>query len=130
MMKTPNFDTAFDYSKLGDVRSEIREFLRNDPAMVKPHTDSWSCFDAAFSGRLGRAGFIGMTWPKRYGGGERSSLERYVWSRSCLRLARRPRRTGSLTDKPDRNCSSSGRRIKSGLSCPRSRAANASARLG
>ncbi len=28
--------------------------------------------------RLGHAGWLGMTWPKRYGGGERSSLERYV----------------------------------------------------
>ena len=77
-MKTPNFDTTVDHSKLNEVRAAIRDFLRNDPASSKPHADSWSCFDAAFSGRLGRAGFIGMTWPKQYGGGERSSLERYV----------------------------------------------------
>jgi alkylation response protein AidB-like acyl-CoA dehydrogenase len=77
-MKTPIFDTAADYSKLDEIRAEIREFLRTDPAMVTPHADSWSHFDAAFSGRLGRAGFIGMTWPKHYGGRERSSLERYV----------------------------------------------------
>ena len=77
-MKTPNFDTSIDYSQLGKVRAEIREFLRNDPASAKPRADCWSHFDAAFSGRLGRAGFIGMTWPKRYGGAERSSLERYV----------------------------------------------------
>jgi len=77
-MKTPNFDTSIDYSQLGKVRAEIREFLRNDPASATPRADCWSHFDAAFSGRLGRAGFIGMTWPKRYGGAERSSLERYV----------------------------------------------------
>ena len=64
--------------ELERVRGEIREFLANDPSSAKPRADSWSHFDAAFSGRLGRAGYIGMTWPKRYGGGERSSLERYV----------------------------------------------------
>ncbi|MGH7880395.1 MAG: acyl-CoA dehydrogenase family protein [Candidatus Binataceae bacterium] len=60
------------------VRTAIREFLAGDPAMKTPHADSWSHFDADFSRRLGAAGFIGMTWPRRYGGGERSSLERYV----------------------------------------------------
>ena len=77
-MKTPNFDARMNYPELERVRAEIREFLANDPASAMPRADSWSHFDAAFSGRLGRAGFIGMTWPKRYGGGERTSLERYV----------------------------------------------------
>src|ERR1700677_5070018 len=76
-MKTPNFDARMNYPELERVRAEIREFLANDPASAMPRADSWSHFDAAFSGRLGRAGFIGMTWPKRYGGGERTSLERY-----------------------------------------------------
>jgi alkylation response protein AidB-like acyl-CoA dehydrogenase len=35
-------------------------------------------FDADFSRRCGESGFIGMTWPKAFGGGERSPLERYV----------------------------------------------------
>ncbi|HVN88526.1 MAG TPA: acyl-CoA dehydrogenase family protein [Candidatus Binataceae bacterium] len=77
-MKTPNFDSTVDPAQLADVRAEIRQFLRNDPATATPHADSWSAFDTAFSKRLGAAGFIGMTWPKQYGGHERSSLERYV----------------------------------------------------
>jgi alkylation response protein AidB-like acyl-CoA dehydrogenase len=77
-MKTPHFDVSTDHSELEPIRIAIREFLASDPAMATPHADSWSHFDAAFSRRLGRAGFIGMTWPKRYGGHERSSLERYV----------------------------------------------------
>jgi alkylation response protein AidB-like acyl-CoA dehydrogenase len=77
-MKTPNFDARMNQAELEGVRAEIREFLANDPATSTPHADSWSHFDAAFSRRLGRAGYIGMTWPKRYGGGERNSLERYV----------------------------------------------------
>ena len=39
---------------------------------------SWTHGDPAFSRALGRRGYIGMTWPKRYGGGERTALERYV----------------------------------------------------
>jgi len=77
-MKTPNFEIRMTYPELDEVRTGIREFLANDPALAHPVADSWSHFDAAFSGRLGRAGYIGMTWPKRYGGSERSSIERYV----------------------------------------------------
>src|SRR3546814_5477786 len=34
--------------------------------------------DPAFSRMLGAAGLLGITWPRKYGGGERSALERYV----------------------------------------------------
>jgi alkylation response protein AidB-like acyl-CoA dehydrogenase len=77
-MKTPSFDIPAKDPALERVRSEIREFLAGDPALRTPRADCWSHFDPAFSGRLGRAGFIGMTWPKKYGGHERNSLERYV----------------------------------------------------
>ncbi|MET8354662.1 acyl-CoA dehydrogenase family protein [Micromonospora sp. NPDC005206] len=44
-----------------------------------PGVDTWlSSFDAEFSRRLGERGWLGMTWPKRYGGHERSALERFV----------------------------------------------------
>ena len=39
---------------------------------------SWNGVDPAFSRKLGRRGWLGLTWPKRYGGHERSALERYV----------------------------------------------------
>ena len=34
--------------------------------------------DPAFSRKCGERGYLGMTWPKDYGGHERSALERYV----------------------------------------------------
>ena len=77
-MKTPNFDARMNYSEMERVRGEIRDFLAKDPASATPRADSWSHFDAAFSRRLGQAGYIGMTWPRKYGGHERSSIERYV----------------------------------------------------
>ena len=62
------------------LRLEVRAFLADELAARTPEqkAQSWTGFDAAFSRRLGERGWIGMTWPKRYGGHERSALERYV----------------------------------------------------
>jgi hypothetical protein len=62
------------------LRQEVRAFLRTELAERKPvqKAESWTGMDAAFSRKMGQRGWIGMTWPKQYGGHERSSLERYV----------------------------------------------------
>jgi alkylation response protein AidB-like acyl-CoA dehydrogenase len=62
------------------LRAEVREFLRAEEAATpaERRANSWSVFDAAFSRKLAARGWIGMTWPRHYGGGERSALERYV----------------------------------------------------
>jgi hypothetical protein len=62
------------------VRREVREFLRETLEDYTPlqRAHSWMGFDSDFSQKLGQRGWIGMTWPKQYGGQERSSLERYV----------------------------------------------------
>jgi alkylation response protein AidB-like acyl-CoA dehydrogenase len=62
------------------LRAEVRAFLAGALRGVPPvlRARSWSGFDAGFSRQVGARGWIGMTWPKRYGGGERSFLERYV----------------------------------------------------
>ena len=63
------------------LRLEVREFLRDELAASAfvPRCDAWlSGADPAFSRRLGVRGWLGMTWPRRYGGGERSPLERHV----------------------------------------------------
>lgn len=62
------------------LRLEVRAFLQE---AMKDYTaadlaKSWLGFDRNFSRKLAERGWIGMTWPKRYGGGERSALERYV----------------------------------------------------
>lgn len=67
-----------DLDTFGEFRERVRSFLADDPATREPHADSWSQFDAAFSRRLAAKGFLGLTWPKTYGGGERSSLERFI----------------------------------------------------
>jgi len=62
------------------LREEVRDFLRAELGDRAParRAHSWGGFDRAFSRKVGARGWIGMTWPERYGGHERSSLERYV----------------------------------------------------
>jgi alkylation response protein AidB-like acyl-CoA dehydrogenase len=61
-------------------RDEVRAFIRaemGDRPSVR-RARSWGGHDPEFSRKLGARGWIGLTWPKRYGGQERSFLERYV----------------------------------------------------
>ena len=60
------------------LRSEVRAFIAQERATVAftPSRNSWSSFDADFSRKCGERGYIGMRWPKEYGGHERSALER------------------------------------------------------
>jgi len=62
------------------LRSEVREFLRETLRDRAPHmrARSWGGFDREFSRKVGARGWIGLTWPRKYGGHERSALERYV----------------------------------------------------
>ena len=68
------------------LRGEVRDFIAGELAagFWVPNSDFGSHRSAAFSRRLGARGWIGMTWPKRYGGGERSMLERYVVTEELL----------------------------------------------
>jgi alkylation response protein AidB-like acyl-CoA dehydrogenase len=62
------------------LRAELRAFLAEAGRDWSPRVRaySWMGFDRDFSREVGRRGWIGMTWPKEYGGGERTALERYV----------------------------------------------------
>ena len=62
------------------LRHEVRDFLRVELADRKPveRAESWTGMCPDFSRKMGKRGWIGMTWPKQHGGHERSSLERYV----------------------------------------------------
>lgn len=69
------------------LRVEVREFLDTQRASggFVPMADCWaSGFSAEFSRKLGQRGWLGMTWPKEFGGHERSFLERYVVTEELL----------------------------------------------
>jgi len=74
------FDRPPEIKELDALRAEVREFLATELAGYSPmqRADSWAGYDAEFSRKVGARGWIGMTWPKRYGGRERTSFERYV----------------------------------------------------
>lgn len=59
-------------------RLQVRAFLAEDPAAKEPRADCWSHVDLDFSRRLAAQGLLGLTWPKCYGGQERSALERFI----------------------------------------------------
>ncbi len=59
-----------------EVRTFLGDWLRNAAPIQR--AQSWGGFDREFSRLVGARGWIGMTWPKEYGGAERSGLERYV----------------------------------------------------
>jgi acyl-CoA dehydrogenase len=68
------------------LRDEVRGFIAAEKAAggCQVSSDFGGHFSAEFSRRLGEKGWIGMTWPRRYGGGERTALERYVVTEELL----------------------------------------------
>ncbi len=67
-------------AEIEELRREVRAFLADELAGRSPAARawSWSGFDRDFSRKLGERGWIGMTWPKKYGGHEKSALHRYA----------------------------------------------------
>src|SRR5436190_19125305 len=84
-----------------DLRREVRAFIAqevaagsfdpNDPRQGDLHNPE-------LSRRIGARGWIGMTWPKKYGGGERSFLARYVVTEE-FRVANAPVRLHFTADR-------------------------------
>jgi len=76
-MATPMF--RFDPVQLPAEAIALRQDVRT---FIKKHEHlmgfSRGEFNRDFSRAMGQNGWIGMTWPKQYGGHERSSFERYV----------------------------------------------------
>jgi alkylation response protein AidB-like acyl-CoA dehydrogenase len=67
------------------LREEVRAFLDENKAhFPKPNSDFSSGHDPKFSRKLGEKGWIGMSWPKQYGGSERTFFERYVVTEELL----------------------------------------------
>lgn len=64
-----------------ELRSRLRSFLADEIAAGSfiPRCDTWlSQHDPGFSKKLGAAGFLGLPWPKEYGGHGRTALDRFV----------------------------------------------------
>jgi alkylation response protein AidB-like acyl-CoA dehydrogenase len=79
-MATFHFELTELPPETESLRAEVRAFLAETLSDRSPHqrARSWGGFDRAFSRKIAERGWIGMTWPKAYGGHERTALERYV----------------------------------------------------
>ena len=80
-MSTPFKFSLTDFPPEAEtLRSEVRAFLEtnldNVPQEIKAET--WSGADPQFSKKVGKKGWIGLSWPKKHGGAGRSAMERYV----------------------------------------------------
>jgi alkylation response protein AidB-like acyl-CoA dehydrogenase len=75
-----------DNAEVIALRAEFRAFLTRELASRSPRqrSDNWYGYDRGFSRAMGQAGYLGMTWPKQYGGHERSAFERAVIVEECL----------------------------------------------
>ncbi|MFK7945016.1 MAG: acyl-CoA dehydrogenase family protein [Paracoccaceae bacterium] len=81
MQTAIKFDQMRLPTETEELRADVRAFLADevargtfDPGLGLKQTG----FDRGFSQRVGKKGWIGMTWPKQYGGQERTYLDRYV----------------------------------------------------
>ncbi len=67
---------AEDEALRPEIRALIADTIAQMPTDVRAR--SWQGFDAAFSRRLGQAGFVGLSLPKEYGGAGRGPFTRFV----------------------------------------------------
>lgn len=67
-------------SDIAALRTDLRAWLAVNQLQgdLVARANCWVSFHAGFSRALGAAGYVGMTLPARYGGGDRHPLERYV----------------------------------------------------
>ncbi len=71
----------------GSLREQVRRFLRSEleSGGFTPGPDCWvSGVSPDFSRKVGDMGWIGMTWPRQYGGHELSALHRLVVTEELL----------------------------------------------
>ncbi|WP_166261982.1 acyl-CoA dehydrogenase family protein [Marinobacter salicampi] len=82
-----NFPAPVIDDSVNRLRREVRAFLHEEirRGSFRPVTDCWcSGIDPDFSRKLGQRGWLGVTWPKQYGGQELSALHRYVITEELL----------------------------------------------
>jgi alkylation response protein AidB-like acyl-CoA dehydrogenase len=77
-------DFAWD-PELEALRAEADDFARQVTEGLDVREDSWIVgYDPEVSAELGRRGWLGMTWPRAYGGHERSPIERFIVTEALI----------------------------------------------
>jgi alkylation response protein AidB-like acyl-CoA dehydrogenase len=76
----PDYSGGTPRPDVSALRADVRAFLEEErqAGTIVPGLQSWTTFDRGFSERAAQRGFLALTWPKRFGGQERTAFERYV----------------------------------------------------
>jgi alkylation response protein AidB-like acyl-CoA dehydrogenase len=86
-MSKYNFPSIIETNELSNLRLEVRNFITKsiNDGDFSPTADAW-VFSANpdFSKKIGTMGWLGMSFPKKYGGHERTALERYIVTEELL----------------------------------------------
>jgi alkylation response protein AidB-like acyl-CoA dehydrogenase len=99
MANTFEFDPIELPPECKELRKEVRAFLKQEMEAGTFSPQGKRGDNAAlFAKKVGAKGWIGMTWPKEYGGGGRTQLERYVVTEEML-AHRAPTRHYSTADR-------------------------------
>jgi len=90
------------------LRREVRQFLAEElpPGSYRPGLGMGAGHDPAFSKKMAARGWVGMALPKRYGGHDRSAVDRFIVVEEMLRWGAPvgahwvgDRQTGSVIDR-------------------------------
>ena len=71
-----------------DFRQEVRDFLEDEikKGTFRPMCDGWiQGFSWDFTKKVAGKGWLGITWPKQYGGLGRSHIDRLILTEEMLR---------------------------------------------
>ncbi|MBI2288006.1 MAG: acyl-CoA dehydrogenase family protein, partial [Chloroflexi bacterium] len=69
-------------------RQEVRNFLEEElkQGSFQPSCDAWiQGYSPEFTKKVAQRGWIGLTWPKAYGGQGRSNIDRLILTEEMLR---------------------------------------------
>lgn len=69
-------------------RQEVRDFLEEElrQGTFTPKCDAWiQGFSPEFTKKVAQRGWIGLTWPKEYGGQGRTNVDRFILTEEMLR---------------------------------------------
>ncbi len=73
---------------LEELRAELQAFLKEEreAGNFRPEPECWmASSDPEFSRKMGKRGWIGLTWSSKYGGHDKTALERYIVTEETLR---------------------------------------------
>lgn len=87
-MQRFNFPVVEPDPALEELRSELQDFLKEelDAGTYRREPECWmSSADPEFSKKMGKRGWIGLTWSSQYGGHDKTALERYIVTEETLR---------------------------------------------